>query len=79
MSEMQEPTLKILRVRDYDEDRIRQRITDELRFLAPGCTVGRIWGRHQGASRYEADAGNAWAADPEDIADIVLDILRGNR
>lgn len=52
-----------------------QRITDLLRGLAPGQPVTRIWGRRSGATAKQGQEGNAWAADPEDIADLVVRAL----
>lgn len=54
----------------------RQRIIDALRGIAPGHPVTRIWGRLDGAPPEQAQEGNAWAADVEDIADIVLRAIR---
>ncbi len=53
----------------------RERITDALRNLAPGHPVTRVWGRFQDATPTQAQEGNAWAADVEDIADLVLRTL----
>lgn len=51
-------------------------ISDLLRGIAPGHTVTRIWGRTEGATPEQAQEGNAWAADPEDIAKLVVLELR---
>ncbi|MEV4863256.1 hypothetical protein [Streptomyces ossamyceticus] len=53
----------------------RDRIIDALRHLAPGHPVTRVWGRFEHATAEQAQEGNAWAADVEDIADIVLRTL----
>lgn len=53
----------------------RERIIDALRNLAPGHPIGRIWGRLEGATPEQAQEGNAWAADPEDVADLILTAL----
>lgn len=50
----------------------RDRIIDALRTLATGHTVTRVWGRLEGATPEQAQEGNAWATDVEDIADIAL-------
>jgi hypothetical protein len=53
----------------------RQRIIEALRGLAPGHPVTRIWGRMEGTTPEQAQEGNAWAADIEDIADLVLRVI----
>lgn len=50
----------------------RERIIEALRTIAPGWPTGRIWGRRADATPEEAQEGNIWAADVEDIADLVL-------
>ena len=55
----------------------RQRIADALRSLAPGQPVLRVWGRTESATPEQAQEGNAWAADVDDLAGIVLDTLTG--
>jgi hypothetical protein len=52
----------------------RQVIADALRNLAPGHPAVRIWGRL--APPEQAQEGNAWAADPEDIADLMLRLIK---
>jgi hypothetical protein len=54
---------------------MRQTIISALRDLAPQCPVGRIWGRLADATPEQAQEGNAWAADPEDIADLLLTVI----
>lgn len=54
----------------------RDAIAEALRTIAPGRTVTRIWGRIEGATPEQAQEGNAWAADPEDIADLILLLLK---
>lgn len=56
----------------------RERIIDLLRNIAPGHPVGRIWGRRADATADEAQEGNVWAADVEDIATLVLAVLTGH-
>ncbi|MDX5564141.1 hypothetical protein PYK79_13395 [Streptomyces sp. ID05-04B] len=51
-------------------------IASMLRSIAPGHTVTRIWGRIEGATPEQAQEGNAWAADPEDIAELIMLELR---
>lgn len=58
------------------DDAARQAIARALRDLAPGHTAVRIWGRLDGATPGQAQEGNAWAASPEDIADLVLDLIK---
>jgi hypothetical protein len=53
----------------------RERVIAALRDLAPGHRVGRIWGRFHDATPEQAQEGNAWAADVEDIADLVVRAL----
>ncbi|MER5892289.1 hypothetical protein [Streptomyces sp. NPDC001876] len=53
----------------------RERIIEALRTLAPGHPVSRIWGRGEWATPDDAQEGNAWAADVEDVADLVLRAL----
>ncbi|WP_328860899.1 hypothetical protein [Streptomyces sp. NBC_00306] len=55
----------------------RERIADALRYLAPGHPTGRIWGRRQGATPDEAQEGNVWAADVDDLATILAAVLAG--
>ena len=50
----------------------RDRIIDALRGIASEHPVTRVWGRLEGATPEQAQEGNAWAADVEDIADLVL-------
>jgi hypothetical protein len=50
----------------------RDRIIEALRGIAPKHPVTRVWGRFDGATPEQAQEGNAWAADIEDLADIVL-------
>jgi lysophospholipase L1-like esterase len=57
---------------DADAQADRSRIIDALRTLATGHTVTRVWGRFDHATPEQAQEGNAWAADVEDIADLVL-------
>lgn len=57
----------------------RECIVEVLRTVAPGHDIGRIWGRFADATRYQAHEGNAWAADPEDLADLILEGLAANR
>jgi hypothetical protein len=54
----------------------RQLIIDALANLAPGHPAVRIWGRLAAATPSQGQEGNAWAADPEDIADLVLRAIR---
>lgn len=56
----------------------RKRIIDALRDLAPGHPASRIWGRLDGASPEQGQEGNAWAADPEDIADLLIDVMKAS-
>jgi hypothetical protein len=58
------------------DDEIRKLIADALRDLAPGHPAVRIWGRMAGATPEQAQEGNAWAADPEDIADLVVRTMK---
>ncbi|MFF8034905.1 hypothetical protein [Streptomyces sp. NPDC016626] len=51
---------------------IRQAATDALRNLAPDHPTVRIWGRLEGSAPEHAQEGNSWAADPQDVADVVL-------
>lgn len=53
----------------------REHIVAALRTVAPGHPTGRIWGRRVDATPEEALEGNVWAADVEDIADLVLAAL----
>ncbi|MFD8797219.1 hypothetical protein [Streptomyces atroolivaceus] len=55
----------------------RERIAETLRNLAPGHAVGRIWGRREGATPEEAQEGNVWAADVDDIATLIAAVLAG--
>ncbi|MET4925477.1 hypothetical protein P3L51_24510 [Streptomyces sp. PSRA5] len=55
----------------------RERIADTLRNIAPGHPVGRIWGRRDGAAPDEAQEGNVWAADVDDIATLIAAVLAG--
>lgn len=57
----------------------RECIVEVLRTIAPGHAIGRIWGRFEGATAHQAHEGNAWAADPEDVADLILKALAENR
>lgn len=50
----------------------REKALQALREIAPALQVTRIWGRMEGATPDQAQEGNAWAADPEDIVDIIL-------
>ncbi|MCZ7413067.1 hypothetical protein [Streptomyces sp. WMMC897] len=54
----------------------RQRIIEALRDLAPGHPVTRVWGRLDGSTPQHGHEGNAWAADVEDIADLVLRVIK---
>lgn len=56
-------------------DTDRDRIIDTLRNLAPGHPVSRIWGRRQDATPDDAQEGNVWAADVEDIATLIVAVL----
>lgn len=53
----------------------RDRIVDALRTLAQGHAVTRVWGRMDGSTPEQAQEGNAWAADVEDLADLVLRVI----
>ena len=53
----------------------RDRIINALRHLAPKHPVTRVWGHYEHATPDDAQEGNAWAADVEDIADVVLRTL----
>jgi hypothetical protein len=50
----------------------REKIIEVLRELAPNHDVVRVWGRLEGAHPYLAEEGNAWAADVEDLADLIV-------
>ncbi len=50
----------------------REKALKALEAITPALPVTRIWGRVEGATAEQAAEGNAWAADPEDIVDIVL-------
>lgn len=53
----------------------RQIVAHALRNLAPTVPASRIWGRLEGATPEQAADGNAWAADPDDIANLVLTVV----
>jgi hypothetical protein len=53
----------------------RQRIIEVLAHLASGHRVTRVWGRLADATPEQAQEGNAWAADVDDVADLVLNAL----
>lgn len=55
-----------------DQQTVRQVAADALRNLAPAHPAVRIWGRLEGATPHHAEEGNAWAADPDDVADLLL-------
>ncbi|MFD8937312.1 hypothetical protein ACFV0R_19020 [Streptomyces sp. NPDC059578] len=50
----------------------RERIITALRNIAPTHPVTRVWGRLETATPEQAAEGNGWAADIEDLADIIL-------
>jgi hypothetical protein len=50
----------------------RKQIVEILTNLAPGRPTGRIWGRAVGAGPNTGCQDNVWAADPEDLADLIL-------
>jgi hypothetical protein len=60
----------ILTPAEQDDD-ARQRIAAALRNLAPGHPAVRI-----GAVPEQAQEGNAWAADPEDLAELLLSLMK---
>lgn len=51
-------------------------VAEALRTLAPGHPAVRIWGRLEGATEHQAQEGNAWAASPQDIGNLVAAVLR---
>lgn len=53
----------------------RERIINALRNIAPGHPTGRIWGRSRDATPLQAQEGNVWAGDVEDLADLILSAL----
>jgi hypothetical protein len=53
----------------------KERIVRSLRDIAPGHVTTRIWGRGSWATADEAQPGNAWAANLEDVADVILGAL----
>lgn len=53
----------------------RECITEVLRGIAPDHPIGRVWGRFEDATPEQAAEGNAWAADPEDLADLIVAAL----
>jgi hypothetical protein len=57
----------------------REAIVRVLRTITPDHPVGRIWGRFQDATPEQAAEGNAWAADPEDLADLIVAELTRER
>lgn len=60
-------------------DCIKTRFSSALRHLAPGHPATRIWGRTADATADVASGGNAWAADPDDIADLLINVLKGGK
>jgi hypothetical protein len=58
------------------ESAIRDEITRELRDLAPGHPAVRVWGRLAGATSEQGAEGNAWAADPADLADVAVRAIK---
>ncbi|MFF7198224.1 hypothetical protein ACFZAM_31510 [Streptomyces sp. NPDC008079] len=56
--------------------RLHRAMTDALRTISPKYSTDRIWGRLPGVSDDVGQPGNVWAADPEDIADIMIRVLK---
>ncbi|MFF1297936.1 MULTISPECIES: hypothetical protein [unclassified Streptomyces] len=50
----------------------RQHAINALHGIAPDHPAVRLWGRLEGSTPEQAAEGNAWAADPEDIVDLIL-------
>jgi hypothetical protein len=57
----------------------RECIIKVLRHIAPSEPTGRIWGRKQSADGRQGREGNLWAADPEDLADLIVAELTRER
>ena len=53
----------------------KDRIIEVLQNLAPNHPVTRVWGRLEGSTPEQAAEGNAWAADVEDLANLIIDAL----
>lgn len=53
----------------------RDKIIEALRNVAPNFPVNRIWGRTVGSDPDQGWEGNSWAADVDDVADIILTAL----
>lgn len=65
---------KVIRWADYDtlHTEMAQALTD----ISPGHKTARIWGRWEQATSSQGHEGNVWAADVEDIADLMVGVTR---
>lgn len=55
-----------------------QDMANALRTISPKHETGRIWGRWHQSTPEQGQAGNIWAADPEDLAEILLHVVKAH-